>query len=192
VALAVLAAIVTLVVVFFLNADWQREALTGLLEEDRERRWQFGTVEIEPQRLELTDLFILQGVAGAEVGRLELEGPFWQVPFSNVLRVERGSLEDVLLDLSSLPVGDPRGADWQDLVRRLPHDADLWEEQVSLLLRKLAASGWQIDFKDTEVSGQILLPGGALIPLQWTLLKAQTGEPPEVEMVPRLADGGLL
>lgn len=180
--LALLAVGIAFVVIFLLNPSWQKAMLENALERDGARKWQVGTVDFSPVSAELTGLFMLQGSAGAEVGRLRLDGPFWKSPLTNRIRVESGEIEGLFVDLSRVSVGSITSEDWQDFLGRASGDLEFWEERIGILLQKIAATGWDLHLTDLSVKGQILLPGNRSIPLRFGIVEADSKEPAQVRL----------
>lgn len=171
---ALLAVLLTFVILFFLFPPWQKAAVDELLSHDPDRRWQVGSVGLGPARIEAGDIFVLEGPVGLEIGRMNLEGPFWLSPISGVIEIESGRIQGLNLDASRLRVGDLTSEDWQSFLQRISSDASFWEERTGLVLGKLAATGWDVSMTEVLVEGSVLMPGNTVVPVTMRIIQADS------------------
>jgi hypothetical protein len=182
--LAALAVALTLVVVFLLTPVWQKAVLEETLGKDPARRWQVGEVLIRPAHVEVEGLYILEGNMGAEIRVVEMSGPFWKAPFTRLLEIESGRVTGIEADLSAVRVGDLTSEDYQSFLGRVTDDRDFWKERIGLVLSKFAASGLDVQLRDVELSGRIVMPGGHVIPVRWRILEADSAAPRMIRIEP--------
>jgi hypothetical protein len=172
--IALLAVVVTFAILFFLMPGWQKAAVEEVLSHDQARRWQIGTVGLGPVRVEASDVFVLEGPVGIEIGRIVADGPFWLSPFSGVIEIESGRIQGFNLDASRLRVGDLTSEDWQSFLKRISTDASFWEERTGLVLDKLAATGWEVSMTEVLLEGSVLMPGNTLVPVSMKIIQADS------------------
>lgn len=181
--LAGIAVVLTFGILFLLNSGWQKTAVESLLAQDTGRDWQLESFSVGPGSVEVGGLFMLDDQVGVELGTLQLEGPFWRAPLSRLVQVRSGQIGGLFVDLSKLRVGDVTSEDWQDFLRRAEGDPQLWEERLGLVLSKLAESGWDVRLEGVTVAGDVLLPGGALIPVNWEVVEADSRDVGAVDLL---------
>jgi len=63
--LASIAVGLTLLVIFLITPSWQKLFVEKALSRDTARRWQVGSVSIQPAGVELEDVYVLDGPVGA-------------------------------------------------------------------------------------------------------------------------------
>jgi hypothetical protein len=177
VVLAILAVTLTLGVLFFMNPSWQKSLLENFLAKDPVRQWQVGSVHILPTKVEVLELFVLEGTAGAGIRILEMNGPFWKMPLTGVAEVESGRVSGLQADLSRMSVGDLTSEDYQSFLSRVSGDEEFWKERLSLVLSKLSSAGLRLKLRDVEVSGELIMPGDHVIPVNWLILEADSDAP---------------
>lgn len=191
VVLAILAVVLTLGVLFFLNPSWQKVVVENMLSKDPVRQWQIESVRIHPGKVEALELFVLEGSAGAGIRILELNGPFWKIPFTGVVEVETGRISGLQADLSRMRVGDLTSEDYQAFLSRVSGDEDFWRERLGLVLGKLSATGLRLRLRDVEVSGELIMPGGQVIPVDWLILEADSDAPRLIRLKARTGGKAL-
>jgi hypothetical protein len=172
--IALLAVLLTFVILFFLIPSWQKAVVEEVLAQDPARQWQVGTIGLGPVRVQATEIYVLEGPVGVEVGSLEADGPFWMSPISGVIEVESGHIKGFSVDASQLRVGDLTSEDWQTFLKRISTDAGFWEERTGLVLQKLAASGWDVSMTDVILEGTVLMPGNTVIPITMKIIEADS------------------
>lgn len=178
--LALLAVALTFGIIFFLSPSWQQSVVSEILAKDAERSWQVEAIELSPLGVEASGVFMLQNAIGAEVSRMELSGPIWQVPFTRRVMLSSGEITGLVLDVSQVRVGDTTSSDWQSFLRRVSDDPDFWEERLGLVLHKVTALGWGLSMEDVVITGQVLMPGGRMIPLRLLIIEADSDQPEDV------------
>lgn len=178
--LALLAVALTFGIIFFLSPSWQQSVVSEILAKDAERSWQVEAIELSPLGVEASGVFMLQNAIGAEVSRMELSGPIWQVPFTRRVMLSSGEITGLFLDVSQVRVGDTTSSDWQSFLRRVSDDPDFWEERLGLVLHKVTALGWGLSMEDVVITGQVLMPGGRMIPLRLLIIEADSDQPEDV------------
>lgn len=189
--LALVAVAITFVVLFLVTPSWQRASLKLALQQDTERRWEVGSVHLQPTRAEIGGLYVLEGPAGMEVQYAELEGPFWKALLTGELVVERGSVQGIFVDLTNLHVGELTSRDWQSMKQQISEDRKFWEERLELVFRKLEAAGWRFQIGDLTLQGEVLLPGEETVPFRWLLVEATSGPERSVQLERAPAGGGV-
>ena len=190
---AFLAVALTFGILFFLMPAWQKAAIEEALSHDQDRRWQISSVEMGPTRIEANGLYVLDGLVGLEIGRLEAKGPFWFSPISGVIEIESGRIQGFNLDASRLRVGDLTSKDWQSFLKRISTDADFWEQRAGVLLQKLSATGWEFSMTDVLLEGSVLMPGETLVPVTMKIIQADSrgGIQPRIKLLPGQPDKSL-
>lgn len=180
--LAGIAVAITFGVLFLMNGGWQKKAVEALMERDAGRDWQVESVSVGLNHVEMGGLFVLDRRVGVEVGSLEVEGPFWRAPLEQVVQIRRGEIRGVFVDLSEWDAGEGQAEDWANFLERARTDPQVWEERLGGLLAGSAGRGWEVQLENVLVQGEVLLPGGALVPMHWKVVRADSGEPGAVEM----------
>lgn len=191
--LALTAVAVTLLVVFFLNPEWQKAAVERALEEDTARRWQVESVKILPFSFEAAGLFVLEDPLGAEIRFAQVSGPFWKTPFTGVIEVEEGSISGLAIDLTGLEVGDLTSSDWRSFLDRIRSDKAFWEDRVGLVMSKFPSTGLDLRVRNLRVDGVVLLPGNEQVPVEWLIVEADSRDSSQVrlEALPEVVAGEL-
>lgn len=182
--LAVIAAFLTLVIVFFLTPPWQKWFLESVLEQDPGRQWQVGAVRIQPFSVDLSEVFVMDGNIGAGARHVHASGPFWKLPILGRLEVDNGTISGLDMDLSQLRVGDQTSEDYQAFLARLSSDSDLWEERIGLLVSKAAAQGIEVSLRDLVINGTLFMPGERIIPVNWKVVQADSDSLDQIEVEP--------
>ena len=182
--LAVIAAGLTLIIVFFMAPAWQKHLLVKTLARDAERQWQVGEVRIQPFSIDLAEVYVIQGDVGAGARHVHASGPFWKLVIFGELEVESGSILGLDMDLSQIQVGDQTSEDYQAFLARLTDDTQLWEERIGLLISKAAAQGVAVDIRDTTINGTLVMPGERIIPVNWRLVEASSDAPENIQVEP--------
>lgn len=180
--LAFLAVGLTFGIIFFLTPSWQQSVVSDILDQDTERRWQVEEIKLAPFSVEGAGIFMLQSPIGAEISRLNLSGPVWQVPFTRRIVIDSGEVSGLLLDVNQVRVGDTTSSDWQSFLERVSEDPAFWEERLGLVLAKVSALGWDLSLENVVITGQVLMPGDRIIPLRLLVLEADSERPEQVNV----------
>lgn len=174
--LALMAVAITFAVLLWLNPAWQKRAIEAALSADSARQWQIGELACGLERIQASDVFVLDGKAGIEVSAFSIHGPMWKMLLTRRIEVESGELAGLFIDVSQVRVGDVTSSDYQAFLQRVGSDADFWRERTGLVLSKLAAAGWHSHLRNVDVEGQVLMPGGNLVPLNLKIIEADSRE----------------
>lgn len=180
--LAGIAVGITFGVLFLMNGGWQKKAVEALMERDAGRDWQVESVSMGLNHVELGGLFMLDRQVGVEVGRLSVEGPLWRAPLDQVVKIRQGEVRGLFVDLSKWEAGEAGAEEWASLLERARTDPEVWEERLGRLLEESAGRGWEVRLENVWLEGEILLPGGALVPMNWKVVRADSGDPGAVEV----------
>jgi hypothetical protein len=180
--LAFLAVGLTFGIIFFLTPSWQQSVVSDILAKDTERRWQVEEIKLTPFSVEGAGIFMLQTPIGAEIKRLNVSGPIWQVPFTRRIVIDSGEVSGLLLDVNQVRVGDTTSSDWQSFLERVSEDPAFWEERLGLVLAKVSALGWDLSLENVVITGQVLMPGDRIIPLRLLVLEADSERPEQVNV----------
>lgn len=175
---AMVAVLVTLLILFLYTPSWQRGLLESVLQSDRARAWQLGQIHLSPWRAEVSDLFILGDQFGAEVKQVRVEGALWAELWRRSLNIETGEIQGLYLDLTKMNVGRSSD-DWMAFVDRLEKDPELWRDRLVLLMSRIEARGWHLRMEDIKINGGVLLPGERYVPIQIRILEADSTSPRE-------------
>jgi hypothetical protein len=186
---ALVAVVLTLIIIFLYNPSWQRALFESILESDRARAWQLGQISLSPGRLELREVFVLSDQVGVEVKRVQVEGALWAGLWKRSLEIKSGEVEGLYLDLTKIGVGGRNSEDWASFVQRLEGDPQLWKDRLALVLSRVEANGWSVRLEQLQIAGGVLLPGERYIPVNVRIEEADSAAPGEmvVEILPRLA-----
>ncbi len=182
--LALVAVALTFILIFFLTPAWQKRAVEEALARDTERTWQFDSVDIKPMRLQLEEVYMLDGDAGIGVQYVQLDGPLWKLPLLGEFEVESGSLIGLSIDVSKVDVGNTASRAYQDMLKRVSGDLDFWKERVALVLGKVSAAGVRVQLKNVQVEGHVIMPDNIVIPVRWVILEADSLAPRSIELAP--------
>lgn len=183
--LATIAVVVTLVVIFLFNDEWQRAVFDRALENQEGRKIQVESIRVRPSQIRIEGLFALDRGVGVEARRVDLKGPLWRLPVFGELQIEQGILENVFLDLSQLDPGSLDLSAWQRTARNATQNPAQWEDQLTRWMSQSAGQGIDILIEDTVITGMALLPGDLQIPVSLHILQLSNSNEPvaEIEMV---------
>ncbi len=182
--LALVAVGLTLIVLFFVTPSWQKSAVEQALTRDTARKWQIGSINIQPAAVEVENIYVLDGQVGAEMKYIQFDAPLWKLALTGELDIESGSVIGLDLDVSKVKVGDLTSEDYQGFLRRVSSDLDFWKERVALILSKFAASGVKIHLRNVEINGRVLMPGEKSIPVRWVIVDADSQMPRLIKLAP--------
>lgn len=182
--LALVAVVLTLLILFSLNPSWQKAAVEEVMARDTERKWQVETVSIGAEQLLFEELFMLEGEVGAEVDLVQIKGPLWKAPFTGLLEIESGIVSGLEVDLSQVRIGDRSAADYQVFLQNLGTNEDFWKGRIQLVMGKFAASGFDLHIRNTEISGRFLMPGNKIVHVDWMIVDAHSDAPGLIKIKP--------
>jgi hypothetical protein len=184
--LALLAVGITLLVVFFMMPSWQQAAVERLLEEDRSGAWQVDGVRFSPTTATVDKLFYLGNGIGVELGPAELRLDLLGSLLGSTVKVSGATIEQALIDLSSVNLEGYSEADWAALPQRAATDPEFWETRVQVVLGRLRSQGVYVELENVQWSGGALFPNDIFVQFQWQLVRASNRDALEVEIAPPL------
>lgn len=180
--MALIAVGITFAVLLWINPEWQRRLAEEVLSGDPVRQWQIGELALGMNGARIGGVFVLDGKAGVELTSAVVRGPLWKTPFTRRLEIESGEVSGLFIDVSQIRVGDLTSSDYQALLERVSGDATFWRERLGLVMSKMAAAGWQSNLRNVDVRGQVMMPGGRLIPLNLRIIEADSRQPPAIQV----------
>ena len=190
-ALALVAVSLTFLVIFFLTPAWQKRVVQEALARDSARSWQFESVDIKPHRVEVENLYLLDGDIGAGIHYAQFNGPLWKLALMGDFHVTSGSVIGLSLDVSKVKIGDLRSKTYQDFMERVSADPEFWKERVGLVLSKFSAYGVRVQLENVQINGHVIMPGQTVIPVRWVILQADSTAPRLIQLEP-LAEKNIL
>lgn len=169
---ALLALVLTAVLVLYFKRDWQRELLDAALEARTGLQWQFGEAYFErADRFRGSSVFALKGSEGVELRSVELDFDLGRSWSGDWIAVESGVLEGVSLDLSGIS-SSLLGLSPEILRQAMPSEEQTIEAVKILAeeaVRRIGEAGYQLEIEDLEVEGAISLPFNRLLQYSLTL-----------------------
>lgn len=163
---ALVAVVVTFVVLFFTMPSWQEGILRTVMKEDPEQRWTVERILLRPSAIELDRFFYLGHGVGVELGTLRLQTPWWRALLSGHLDVKSGLIDGFMVDLSQMSPERLQAGDISEWLTDGTFDDTFWQTRLQMLLSRVEGRGQSFRLEDVTLRGQVLLPRDYVIPVQ--------------------------
>ncbi len=153
-----------ILILFFFNRPWQAEVLDAFLERSTGWQWDIEEVRLGWNRVEASQVFVLQGGDGFEMRQVDLNLRTRSLLRRNPVELHSGTLEGLMVDLSQMPAAT-LGMTPRELAA-LPEDTDASlavQRMIQLSLERLQMSGIHLEAQSLRMAGIILLPAHRVI-----------------------------
>jgi len=172
---ALVAVAATVIVIFFLQPGWQEEVVDGVLEKDENRQWDFGSVELRPGGVRLTDLFVLDHFGGIQTSKVDLDIT-WTALLGKRLQIPSGKLEKVFIDLSGMPLDQVTRGELMQAREDPRRMLDWMASRSEDWLRREPLGGFELEAKDIQVEAMLLFEEDLRIPVNFVIEDLRRGE----------------